>query len=194
MSTITVVKKNGQAAIAADTLTKWGYIKESSKYITNHQKIFRLGNNLIGIVGSMSVAQAIEDCLTNVKRRPVLNSTANIFKSWITIHERLKAAYLLNPQEDDDDPVESTQSDVLIANPYGIFGVSAHRSIFEYAKFYAYGSGHGYAMGAMYAAYEDGRFSAEEIARLGVMAAAEFDDGTDTPVLSHTLRLRMKRQ
>jgi len=33
MTTIAVVRKNGYAAIAADTLTKWGSGKESAAYI-----------------------------------------------------------------------------------------------------------------------------------------------------------------
>ena len=44
MTTITVVKKGGIAAIAADTLTKWGAGKESAKYIANSEKITKIGS------------------------------------------------------------------------------------------------------------------------------------------------------
>ena len=39
MTTIAVVKKQGVAAIATDTLTKWGTGKESAGYIANNDKI-----------------------------------------------------------------------------------------------------------------------------------------------------------
>lgn len=38
MSTIVVVRKEGQAALAADTLTRWGSQCESATYIANPQK------------------------------------------------------------------------------------------------------------------------------------------------------------
>ena len=47
MTTISVVRKGGVAAIAADTLTKWGSGKESAKYIANSEKIIQVGDNYI---------------------------------------------------------------------------------------------------------------------------------------------------
>ena len=38
MTTIAVVRKSGYAAIAADTLTKWGTGKESAAYVANNTK------------------------------------------------------------------------------------------------------------------------------------------------------------
>ena len=42
MTTVAVVRKNGVAAIAADTLTKWGPVKESATYVVNHEKILHV--------------------------------------------------------------------------------------------------------------------------------------------------------
>jgi len=78
--------------------------------------------------------------------------------------------------------------DVLIANPRGIFGVAAHRTVQEFSKFYAYGSGSPYALGAMYAAYRAPSLDAEAVARLGVMAAAEFHDESGLPVQSFVMQ------
>ena len=77
--------------------------------------------------------------------------------------------------------------DVLIANPRGIFGVAAHRTVQEFSRFYAYGSGSSYALGAMYAAWRAPSLDAEALARLGVMAAAEFHDETGLPVQSFAM-------
>ena len=75
--------------------------------------------------------------------------------------------------------------DVLIANPYGIFGVSGMRTVQEFARFYAYGSGTDYALGALYASYGRPELDAEALARLAINAAAEFDDGTAAPIECH---------
>jgi len=79
---------------------------------------------------------------------------------------------------------------VLIANPYGIFGVSGHRTVQEFSRFYAYGSGSDYALGSMWTTYDSQNISAETIARKSIEAAAEFDDGTGLPVDSFTIKTR----
>jgi len=86
------------------------------------------------------------------------------------------------PEEDKEDAVESSRMDVLIANPHGIFGVSGHRTVQEFSKFYAYGSGSYYALGSMFTSYDLPSMDAETIAKKSVEAAAEFDDGTGEPV------------
>jgi len=78
---------------------------------------------------------------------------------------------------------------VLIANPYGIFGVSGHRTVQEFTRFYAYGSGSDYALGSMWSMYESPEIGAETIARKSIEAASEFDDGTGLPLDSHKIKL-----
>jgi ATP-dependent protease HslVU (ClpYQ) peptidase subunit len=78
---------------------------------------------------------------------------------------------------------------VLLANPRGIFGIGAHRTVQEYSKFYAIGSGTDIALGALYATYQDAHRDALSLARLAVEAAAEFDDATGLPVIAHKIRL-----
>ena len=96
--------------------------------------------------------------------------------------------YFLNPKDEDDDPYESSQMDLFIANRYGIFGVFSLREIDEYEKFWSIGSGSDYALGAMYAAYDQFE-EAEEIARIGVEAGIEFDDGSDAPITAYNVDL-----
>ena len=79
--------------------------------------------------------------------------------------------------------------DVLIANPHGICGVAAHRTVQEFSRFYAYGSGSDYALGALYSVYNQPEKSAEEIARHAIVAAAEFDDRSGLPVTSYSIKL-----
>ena len=189
MTTVTVVRKDGIAAIAADTLTKWGTAKESSDYIVNHPKILKIGNSYIGVTGYATFKTILRDYFDHVQEEVLLDTPSNIFRTWNRLHGILKQRYYLLAEEDKEDALESSRMDCLIANPHGIFGVAAHRTVQEFSRFYAYGSGSDYALGAMYSAYADPRLSAEQIARHGVEAAAEFDDGTAAPITSFTVPL-----
>ena len=187
MTTVTVVKKEGRIAIAADTLTKWGGGKESAAYVANHEKIIRVGDSFVAITGSATFKLILEDYFANLETPPVLDSTLEIFRVWNQLHPVLKEQYFLQTGEDKEEDLESSRMDVLIANPRGIFGVAAHRTVQEFSCFYAYGSGSPYALGAMYAAYRAPSLDAEAIARLGVAAAAEFHDETGLPVQSFVM-------
>jgi len=189
VTTVTVVKKDGLAAIAADTLIKWGNAKESAAYISNHEKILQIGDSFVGVTGTATFTAILRDYFEHTSEAIQLDTPANIFRTWNRLHGILKERYFLMPEEDKEDALESSRMDCLIANPHGIFGVAAHRTVQEFSRFYAYGSGSDYALGAMYSAYGDPQLSAEQIARHGIEAAAEFDDGTGLPVTCFTLRL-----
>lgn len=189
MTTVTVVRKGGVAAIAADTLIKWGSAKESATYIANHDKILRVGDSLVGVTGTATFTAILRDYFEHSSEEVRLDSPSQIFRAWNRLHGVLKERYFLLPEEDKEDALESSRMDCLIANPHGIFGVAAHRTVQQFSKFYAYGSGSDYALGAMYSAYPDPQLSAEQIARHGIEAAAEFDDGTGLPVTSYSVQL-----
>jgi len=188
MTTLAVVRKNGVAALAADTLTKWGTSKESAAYVRNHSKLIQVGDSWLGLTGYTTFILILKDYFSQPEVVANFQSVPNIFKTWQTLHAALKEQYFLLPGEDKDDDIESSQMDVLIANPHGIFGVAEHRSVQEFSKFYSYGSGSDLAMGAMHALY-DSPLSAEEIARKAIEAAAEFDDRTGPPIEVRTIRL-----
>lgn len=190
MTTIAVVKKNGRTAIAADTLTKWGTGKESATYIKNNNKIVRAGDTFIGASGSATFKTIMHDYFARPKAKARFDSTIQIFRTWQAFHVALKDRYFLVTASDKDDSLESSRFDVLIANPHGIFGVGAHRTVQEYVKFYAIGSGTDVALGAMFGVYDDPKRSAEDIARFAIEAAAEFDDATGLPVMSHSIKLK----
>ena len=190
MTTIAVVKKNGRTAIAADTLTKWGTGKESATYIANNNKIVRAGDTFIGASGSATFKTIMHDYFARPKTKARFDSSIQIFRTWQAFHVALKDQYFLVTGSDKDDSLESSRFDVLLANPHGIFGVGAHRTVQEYVKFYAIGSGTDVALGAMYGVYNDPKRSAEEIARFAIEAAAEFDDATGLPVMSHSMKLQ----
>jgi ATP-dependent protease HslVU (ClpYQ) peptidase subunit len=192
VTTIAVVRKNGHAAIAADTLTKWGTGKESAAYVANNTKIVRVGDTFIAGSGTSTFKLILRDYFSQRGVPARFDSAIELFKTWQAFHTALKERYFLVNVGDKDDTIESSKFDVLIANPHGIFGVGAHRTVQEYRKFYAIGTGTDLALGAMYAAYDRPGLSAEQVARLAVEAAAEFDDGTGLPVVSHAVKLRRR--
>lgn len=193
MSTVVVVRKDGVACIAADSLTTFGDQKQPPRYDRYSDKIQDTGNGgAISIVGSAAHTLVIESVLREKRVGLDLHDRMRIFESFRALHAELKEHYFLNPKDgddgDDSDPYESSRIDALIANPQGIFGVYALREVYEYERFWAIGSGAEYALGAMYASYE-GEGDAEAIARQGVLAGAEFDTGSSGPVTTRTFRL-----
>jgi len=193
MTTIAVVKKGAVGAIAADTLTKWGSAKETATYIANSEKILKVGENYVAVTGNATFKMILRDYFQEEAEQIQLESPAQIFKTWNRLHSVLKERYFLLPEEDKEDALESSRMDVLILNPNGIFGVSGHRTVQEFSKFYAYGSGSDYALGALWASYDRPNLGALELVRRSIAAAAEFDDGTGLPAQAHTVRLRSGR-
>ena len=118
-----------------------------------------------------------------------LSSVMEIFKTWNRLHSILKTDYHLMPEEEKEDPIESTRIDTLIANQHGIFGVSGHRTVQEFSKFYAYGSGSDYALGSLWATYEDPKSGSEDLAKNAIEAASEFDDATGLPVHFQSIKM-----
>ena len=189
MSTVAVVRKSGRVAIAADTLTKWGSRKESATLVANHGKILLVGDTYIGVTGSATFKLVLRDYFSEPDAPMPLDSVMSIFRSWNVLHGILKDRYYLQAEEDKEDALESSRMDVLLANAQGIFGVGAHRTVQEFSRFYAYGSGSDFAMGALFALYDQPGMDAEALARAAISAAAEFDDGTGLPIESHGLAL-----
>lgn len=190
MTTIAVVRKGGVAAIAADTLTKWGSAKEAARYIANSEKILRVAGSHVAVTGNATFKLILADYFSEHAKEIRLGSPAEIFRTWNRMHAVLKERYFLLPEEDKEDGLESSRMDVLIANASGVFGVSGHRTVQEFSRFYAYGSGSDYALGAMWANYDRRNLSARQIAQMAIEAAAEFDDATGLPVRCYTVRLR----
>ena len=188
MSTIVVVKKNGKAVIAADTLIKYGDANESAEYTVGCSKLLEVGDSHLAFVGHASFGLVLNSYFSSLDDLPRFDSRESIYQAACAMHPTLKKSYYLNPNEDEDDVFESTQFDSLICNPSGIFGLYSLRFVQEYKKFYAFGSGYGFAMGAMRAAYPllD---SVEDIAKAGLEAAADFDDGTLGPFEMKTVQL-----
>lgn len=179
MTTCVVVRKGTEIAIAGDTLVTFGDTRLAHPYESN-DKIFKVGDSYVAMEGTTAHFPVMRKLLNEMGEECRLCSRDEVFETYTRVHQILKEKYFLNPKEDEDDPYESSQLVSLIANPHGIFGIYSYREVFSFERFWAIGSGRGFALGAMYAVYESGR-SAREIAEIGVRAGAEFDKNTAGP-------------
>ena len=129
MTTITVAKKGGQIAIAADRLITFGDTRLSSKYEEN-AKIFKVKDTWIAIAGSSAHHHVIEKAFKKVEK-PAFDGKGEIFDTMVRLHPLLKEHFFLNSKEEDDDPYESSQYVILMANPSGIYGVYSYREVLD---------------------------------------------------------------
>ena len=187
MTTIVVVRKGDVAVIAADSLTTFGTTRLAPAYDRSPHKMVSYRDSFIGVAGSAAHQLVLENLLL---RHPALDlhGKAAIYETFRKLHPVLKDEAFLNPKEEEDDPYESSQMTVMIANPAGIFAVYSMREVFEFDRFWAVGSGRDFALGAMYAVYPEAK-SVAAVAEAGVVAGAEFDTGTSLPMQLHEVRL-----
>ncbi|GIZ52034.1 MFS transporter [Noviherbaspirillum aridicola] len=188
MTTCVVVKKNGQIAIAADSLVTFGDTRLSHDYEVN-EKIFQVGESYVTLAGTAAHFPVMRKLLAGMGEDCRLCSREDVFDTFSKVHEILKEKYFLNTKEEEEDPYESSQITALIANPNGIFGVYSYREVFSFDRFWGIGSGRNFALGAMYAAW-DHTASAREIAEIGVKAGAEFDKSTSGPFRIHSFPMK----
>lgn len=187
MTTIVAVKKNGVVAIAADTLTTFGNTRLPSVMDNSHDKILLIKDSYIGVCGSAAHHLVLASLLGKTPDVQ-LNSKEAIFETFRKLHPVLKEECFLNPKEDEEDPYESSQITALIINASGMYGIFSMREVFEYTQFWAIGSGHEFALGAMQHAYS--RYdNAADIARAGVEAGIAFDKNSAAPITIYTVPL-----
>lgn len=180
MTTIVMVRKNNQIAIAADSQTTFGDTRLTAEFDGASNKIFQFADSFLAISGSAAHDLVLQTALSKLKN-PDFSSRMAIFDTFRRLHPILKEDYFLKTEEEENDPYESSQMTVVIANPHGIFGVYSMREVYEFQRFWAIGSGRDYAVGAMHAAY-DSCETAKEVARVGVETGITFDINSSLPI------------
>ena len=191
MSTVVVARLGGTLAIASDSLVTFGETRLPHGYEAN-SKIFEVAGSFVGCVGSTAHFPVLRQALASLPKEELqLHSRDAIFETFVRLHPKLKERFFMNTKEHDSDPYESSQFSILVANRHGIFGVESYREVFEFERFWAIGSGRGFALGAMYATWSRAR-SASELARGGVEAGCEFDKSSSGPVVLHTIKVKAR--
>ncbi|HEY1392295.1 MAG TPA: MFS transporter [Methylibium sp.] len=189
MTTVVVARKNGQLAIAADSLVTFGDTRLAHGYESN-DKLFRVDDSYLGLAGTVAHFPVLRKALQSLPAEDLkLHSRDQVFDTFTKLHPKLKEQFFLNPKEEDADPYESSQFTVLIANASGIYGVYSYREVFTFDRFWGIGTGRNFALGAMFAAYDKVK-TARELAEIGVRAGCEFDKNSAGPVRVHTLKLK----
>lgn len=189
MSTIVVTQKNGVACIGADTLSCLGSLRQRANHIVNKTKITKIGDTFIGLTGTSASLVVMNSYFSNPERPRDFSSCEAIFETFRHAHAWLKVEYFMAAMPDKGEEYETTQFYGLAANEHGIFALYSYRSAQQFHQFWAAGSGRDFALGAMKAAYDSGK-TAEEIARIGLEAAAEFDSATSAPFELHSVPLK----
>ena len=193
MTTLVVVNKAGHVAIAADTLVTFGDTSLPHRYEAN-SKIFKVdtphGASYIGMAGTVAHFPALRKAMGVLpKEQLLLRSRDEVFDTFLKLHPLLKETYFMQTKEDDNDPYESSQFSVVIANASGIFGLYSYREVFEFKEFWGIGSGRSFALGAMHASWGKAK-SAREVAMAGMQAGCEFDKNSAGPIEVFTLKLK----
>ncbi len=193
MTTVVVVRKGGQVAIAADTLVTFGDTRLSQRFEEN-EKLFKVdamgGPSYIGMAGTVAHFPVLRKALNALPKDQLrLGSRDEVFDTFTRLHPLLKETFFLQTKEDDNDPYESSQFSVLIANASGIYGLYSYREVFEFKEFWGIGSGRSFALGAMHATYARAK-TAREVAEAGLAASCEFDRNSAAPINIFTIKLK----
>jgi ATP-dependent protease HslVU (ClpYQ) peptidase subunit len=193
MTTLVVVRKAGQAVIATDALITFGDTRLGSRYEVN-SKIFKVdapdGASYIGMAGTVAHFPVLRKALATLPKDQLrFGSKDEVFDTFNKVHPVLKEAFFLQTKEDDNDPYESSQFSVLIANASGIYGLYSYREVFEFKEFWGIGSGRSFALGAMHATWDKAK-TAREVAMAGMNAGCEFDKNSAGPAELFTVKLK----
>jgi ATP-dependent HslUV protease subunit HslV len=190
VTTIAVARKQGTAAIGADTLSTFDDIKMTSSLLApGHSKLVECDDVILAFSGCGPWQLILQEFFSELEERPRFDSRQSIF-GWVrALDAALRGRYELAADDEETEPFRSSHVQLLIAGPYGIFGVHTDRSVDEFSRFFAFGAGCKYALGAMAAVYGQVE-SAEEIVRIGLECAAELQLATGAPVEIRSVHLR----
>lgn len=193
MTTVVVVKKAGQICIAAETLVTFGDTRLNHRFEDN-SKIFKIdtpsGLSYLGMAGTVAHFPALRKAITALpKAERKLGNKDEVFDTFLRLHPMLKDTYFMQTKEEDNDPYESSQFSVLVANSSGIYGLYSYREVFEFKEFWGIGSGRGFALGAMHASYARAK-TAREVAEVGIKAGCEFDKNSGGPMDLFTIKMK----
>ncbi len=193
MTTVVVVKKAGQVAIAGDTLVTFGDTRLGHRFEDN-SKIFKVdtpdGVSYVGMAGTVAHFPVLSKAMQSLPKEQLkLGSKDEVFDTFTKLHPVLKETFFLQTKEDDNDPYESSQFSVVLANATGIYGLYSYREVFEFKEFWGIGSGRSFALGAMHASAGHTK-TARELALAGVQAGCEFDKNSAGPIEVFTVKLK----
>lgn len=184
MGTLVAVKKGAEVCLATNAWNLREPWLGGSLHATPHC-IVKVGESYIGLASSVAFQTCLENILNGLqgKRIPALTSRQELFTFFNQIHETLRNESGMNPSYQPGQEFEWSPMNAIVINRSGIYRVDSSRGVYEFTRYWAYGSGEAFALGAMYASY-DQDLSASEIAKKALAASSEFDGmGAIDPIL-----------
>ena len=193
MSIIVAIRKNNQTVIACDGLSSVGSMNLHADNLINSSKLIELKNCVIGIAGWSALQDIVTHLSANKPELFEFDTREQLFSNTLQIHEELTDTYHINTAEDSEQPVDSSQIHMLIANKDSIFEVESYRTVVQYDKYFAIGSGARFALGALHSLY-DRLEDPEEIARAAIEASCYYSDSCGLPIYLENLNKRKTAQ
>ncbi len=184
MTCIVGLVHQGKVIIGADSQASKGYVV--STLAPSTPKVFRLGEMVIGVCGSLRTLQLLRFALTlpsHPESRDVMAYIAVDVAN--AVRECLKSAG--NAKKDSDQ--ENHESELLIAYRGRLYSLHSDYSVMEVADgYYAVGSGAELAMGALHMSTHMGDLVApKQRVRWALEASAAFNHGVSAPFILEVL-------
>lgn len=188
MSTIVVTRKGGWASIATDSQYSIGSMLVPPDLKINSHKIYQVREAFIALTGWAAIDDIVESLIREHLDMLDFSNRAAIFNTFLNIQGLLVSDYFVNPDEESDQPVASSQIEGAAISPEGIFMFSSYRNVNAYNRYWASGSGREYALGAMHCAF-DRVDSSKELAQIGIESACAFDSASSLPFQLKSVKL-----
>lgn len=189
MTTVVAIRKGQRLCIASDTLALFGSRKETAqKHVYDNGKIIQIGPNFVGMTGHSSWELILKHYFFKKNSIQEWQTVDQIFEIFSVLHRHLKEIYFLHLSYSRYEPLESSNFGILIMNRYGIFEIDYLKVVRQHSRFSAIGTGEEYALGAIEALYNKTE-DPEELAKIGIEAAAQFDRKTGLPLITHCIDL-----
>lgn len=191
MGTIVAVRTNSGIAIGADCINTFEEIVHSSLNFAE-SCISKLGESYIGINCGYALqqsAQSIFESLISESSAELHLTNRAAVRSFFSSHfDHLRTLQRIIPQQQGNVPFETLPMNALIINRHGLFKVDATRSVYEYKKYWAIGSGEAFALGALHASFNE-EADAESLIRTALKACGAFEANRNREILVRSIRL-----
>lgn len=192
MSTVVGVIKGDELILAADSLTKYGDAKEPDELIKDFSKVVPFEDavcqeSALAFVGHASFGLVFRSSLSRLETPLNCSNRQAVYESFRRLYlDFKKSSYLV---ANDEDSFEGADVDCLVANSTGLYGVYSLQNVQEYKKYYAFGSGAAYALGALHASYEK-TDCPRALAEKAMAASCSFDDASSGPFHFKSFKLQ----
>ncbi len=189
MTVLVVIKKDNQICIGADTTITINGNTASADIIQNHEKIFKFKDTWFAYTGPSHSSMMLQHALEEHGDELSFNNKSEVYKSLLEIHQILKKHFFLKPENSNNNQsVEDSHLNFLLANSSGIYQILGDRFVGEIASYWAAGSGAKYALGAMHSLYSSSD-DAKTIAEKAIASACSFDSYCGLPMTTHVCEI-----